>query len=76
QASAQIIQRNLQSLLDSVNDNADLLNRMAIHPSPNFPGRTQENALGQLLRKKLEPDVEELVAKGRDASALASSEGL
>ena len=49
---------------------------MAVHPSPNFPGRTQENALGQLLRKKLEPDVEELVAKGREPAAEATPEGL
>lgn len=76
QASAQIIQRNLQSLLDSISENSDLLNRMAVHPSPNFPGRTQENALGQLLRKKLEPDVEELVALGRGAAAEATPEGL
>ncbi|KFH46486.1 Mediator of RNA polymerase II transcription subunit-like protein [Hapsidospora chrysogenum ATCC 11550] len=76
QASAQIIQRNLQSLLDSISENSDLLNRLAVRPSPNFPGRTQENALGQLLRKKLEPDVEELVAKGREAAVAATPEGL
>ncbi|KAF4121715.1 hypothetical protein GMORB2_1554 [Geosmithia morbida] len=78
QASAQIIQRNLQGLLDSLNDNAILLNRMVIHPSPSFPGRTQEGVLGQLLRKKLEPDVEELVARGREMGreAMATPEGL
>jgi mediator of RNA polymerase II transcription subunit 8 len=27
---------------------------MVAYPLPNFPGRTQENLLGQLLRKKLE----------------------
>lgn len=76
QASAQIIQQNLQSLLESINENSDLLNRLAVHPSPNFPGRTQENVLGQLLRKKLEPDVEELVAQARETAAAATPEGL
>jgi mediator of RNA polymerase II transcription subunit 8 len=47
-----------------------------VHPSPNFPGRTQENVLTQLLRKKLEPDVEELVSQGRDMSKMATPEGL
>lgn len=38
---------------------------MAVYPLPQFPGRTQENLLGQLLRKKLEPNVEDWVEKGR-----------
>lgn len=49
---------------------------MAIHPSTNYPGRTQENVLTQLLRKKLEPDVEELVADGRDTARLATPAGI
>lgn len=49
---------------------------MALHPSPNFPGRTQEGILTQLLRKKLEPDVEELVDQGRDTARIVSPEGL
>jgi mediator of RNA polymerase II transcription subunit 8, fungi type len=40
---------------------------LAIHPSTNFPGRTQEGILLQLLRKKPEPDVEETMDKGRRA---------
>ncbi|KAG5999101.1 hypothetical protein E4U43_002275 [Claviceps pusilla] len=76
QASAQILQRNLQSVLESLNDNADLFTRMAIHPSTKYPGRTQENILTQLLRKKLEPDVEELVQKGRETARWATPEGL
>ncbi|KAJ3494908.1 hypothetical protein NLG97_g3770 [Lecanicillium saksenae] len=62
-ASAQILQRNLQTVLDSLSENSELFTRIAIHPSTNYPGRTQENVLTQLLRKKLEPDVEELVAE-------------
>ena len=49
---------------------------MVIHPSTNYPGRTQENVLTQLLRKKLEPDVEELVAEGRETAKLATPEGV
>ncbi|KAF4973731.1 hypothetical protein FSARC_39 [Fusarium sarcochroum] len=64
------------SLLESTNENADLFNRMAIHPSTNYPGRVHENVLTQLLRKKLEPDVEELVSQGLEASRLATPAGL
>ncbi|RGP79839.1 mediator of rna polymerase ii transcription subunit 8 [Fusarium longipes] len=76
QASAKILQKNLRSLLESTNENADLFNRMAIHPSTNYPGRVHENVLLQLLRKKLEPDVEELVSQGLETSRLATPAGL
>ncbi|KAI9171837.1 Mediator of RNA polymerase II transcription subunit [Paramyrothecium foliicola] len=76
QASAQILQRNLQTVLDSINENSELFTRIAIHPSTNYPGRTQENILLQLLRKKLEPNVEELVADGRETAKLATPEGI
>lgn len=36
-----------------------------MYPSTNFPGRTQEAILGQLLRKKYEPQVENWVEQGR-----------
>ena len=53
---------------------------MAVYPLPEFPGRTQENLLGQLLRKKLEPDVEDWVAEGlrtaNNALGTGSSTGL
>lgn len=76
QASAQILQRNLQTVLDSLSENSEIFSRVAIRPSTNYPGRTQENLLTQLLRKKLEPDVEELVAQGRETSRLATAEGI
>lgn len=63
-------------MLDSLSENSDLFSRIAIHPSTNYPGRSQENVLTQLLRKKLEPDVEELVEKGRDTARLATPEGI
>ena len=43
-----------------------ILGHLAVFPLPEFPGRTQEGLLGQLLRKKLEPGVEDLVAEGRE----------
>jgi mediator of RNA polymerase II transcription subunit 8 len=76
QASAQILQRNLQTVLDNLSENSDLFSRITIHPSTNYPGRSQENVLTQLLRKKLEPDVEELVEKGRETARLATPEGI
>ena len=44
---------------------------MAVHPSTNFPGRTQEPVLLQLLRKKLEPDIETWADQGRDEALAA-----
>lgn len=41
---------------------------MVAYPLPTFPARTQENLLGQLLRKKLEPDVEDWVLRGRETA--------
>ena len=53
---------------------------MAVYPLPQFPGRTQENLLGQLLRKKLEPNVEDWVVEGRkigvEAEARSDKTGL
>ena len=45
---------------------------MVAYPLPNFPGRTQENLLGLLLRKKLEPNVEDWVVEGREIVAKAA----
>ena len=48
---------------------AELFQRVAIHPSANFPGRTQEGLSQQLLRKKLEIPVEDWVNEGRTTQA-------
>ncbi len=48
---------------------------MVAYPLPTFPGRTQENLLGQLLRKKLEPNVEDWVEKGREAATELQGSG-
>lgn len=75
-ASAQILHRNLATVLECLSENAELFTRIAIHPSTNFPGRAHEGVLTQLLRKKLEPDVEELVEQGRETARRATPEGL
>ncbi|GAB1310198.1 mediator of RNA polymerase II transcription subunit 8 [Madurella fahalii] len=71
QASAAILQQNIRSIRDLTTDNADLFQRIVIHPSTNFPGRTQEHVLLQLLRKKLEPDVESWVEEARETARAA-----
>lgn len=48
-----------------MSNNRDIFSRVAIHPSTNYPGRTQENILLQILRKKPEPDVENAMDEGR-----------
>ena len=52
-----------------MNANSELLNRTVVFSSTNFPGRTQEGLLLQLLRKKLEPQVETWVGEGRALQA-------
>ncbi|KAI1109422.1 mediator of RNA polymerase II transcription complex subunit 8-domain-containing protein [Nemania sp. NC0429] len=64
EASADILNHNVRAILDTISQNNDLFSRVAVHPSTNFPGRTQENILLQLLRKKPEPDVEAAMEEG------------
>ncbi|KAH8899284.1 choline sulfatase [Thozetella sp. PMI_491] len=56
-SSAFILQKNLDSIQQIMNENAMLFQRLVVHPSTNFPGRTQEHILLALLRKKLEPEI-------------------
>lgn len=42
---------------------------MSVHPAVNYPGRTQENVLLTLLRKKREPSVEERIEQGLETTA-------
>ncbi|ETS80984.1 hypothetical protein PFICI_05986 [Pestalotiopsis fici W106-1] len=67
QNSADILQATMRSLLTNMSNNDELFSRLAVHPSTNFPGRTQENILLQLLRKKPEPDVAASLDEGRKA---------
>ncbi|KAH9893087.1 mediator of RNA polymerase II transcription complex subunit 8-domain-containing protein [Xylariomycetidae sp. FL2044] len=74
QNSADILKENLSSIANLLAQHSGLLSRVAVHPSTNFPGRTQQNILSQLLRKKPEPDVEAAMAEGR--STLATAAGI
>jgi len=65
QTSAAILGNNIKTLTDHLSTHSDLLSRTVVYPQTNYPGRTQENLLGQLLRKKLEPQVESWVEEGR-----------
>ncbi|KAI1772070.1 hypothetical protein F4818DRAFT_186529 [Hypoxylon cercidicola] len=57
QSHAVIIQKHLSLIAEATSQHNELFSRIAVHPSTNFPGRTQEGILLQLLRKKPEPDV-------------------
>ncbi|KAI9834644.1 MAG: mediator of RNA polymerase II transcription subunit 8 [Phylliscum demangeonii] len=74
QSLATIISQNLQSITQHLSANDALLSTTTVYPLPDlFPARTQEGLLGQLLRKKLEPNVEEWVERGRRTAAEASA---
>lgn len=63
--------QNVNSIQEITNENAELLQRIALHPSTNYPGRTQEHILLTLLRKKLEPDIESWVEEARETARAA-----
>ncbi|CCF35146.1 RNA polymerase II mediator complex component Med8 [Colletotrichum higginsianum] len=78
QAQSQILLRNLQSLLETLTENTHVFQHLHVYPDVAYPGRVHENILLQLLRKKLEPGVEEWVDRGREATRelrASSSEG-
>lgn len=47
---------------------------LSVFPLPTYPGKTKEPLLGQLLRKKLEPGVEDWVVKGKEIAEQGASE--
>ncbi|KAJ5156671.1 hypothetical protein N7492_009474 [Penicillium capsulatum] len=67
QSQATIISNNLVSVSEHLSDHTDLLSSLVAYPGPDYPGRTQANILEQLLRTKLDPRVEDWVARGRAA---------
>ncbi|KAF7715759.1 Uncharacterized protein PECH_006204 [Penicillium ucsense] len=71
QAQASIISNNLISVTEHLSDHRDLLASVVAYPGPEYPGRTQEPMLQQLLRTKLDPRVEDWVARGRAAGMAA-----
>lgn len=72
QSQASIISNNLISVTDHLSDHRDLLSSIVAYPGPEYPGRTQESMLQQLLRTKLDPRVEDWVARGRTAGTESS----
>ncbi|KAJ8067861.1 hypothetical protein OCU04_003451 [Sclerotinia nivalis] len=73
--SSSILSTNIQSVIDHLASNSEILSRIVAFPSTNFPGRTQEGLLLQLLRKKLEPQVETWVEEGRNLQIDGAGEG-
>ncbi|KAJ5788464.1 hypothetical protein N7457_003454 [Penicillium paradoxum] len=67
QSQASIISNNLISVSEQLSDQRDLLSTLVAYPGPEYPGRTQASTLEQLLRTKLDPRVEDWVARGRTA---------
>ncbi|KAF2814897.1 uncharacterized protein BDZ99DRAFT_458863 [Mytilinidion resinicola] len=64
QKSSALLLRNITSLLNSTTTNNEALQRMHSSPLATFPGQSQSNLLHQLLRKKLEPNVEDWISEG------------
>ncbi|MCJ1312628.1 mediator of RNA polymerase II transcription subunit 8 [Agyrium rufum] len=72
QQTAMVIAQHLSSTSALLNTHQELFDSMVVYPSPDFPGKTEEGLLGQLLRKKLEPNVEDWAAEGRKTATEAS----
>ncbi|KAI9674887.1 MAG: mediator of RNA polymerase II transcription subunit 8 [Trizodia sp. TS-e1964] len=75
QQTASVISQNLSSLSQHLETHEELFARTLAYPLPAFPGLTQENLLGQLLRKKLEVNVEDWIEQGRQATQKTLSDG-
>ncbi|KAI0106009.1 hypothetical protein F4814DRAFT_81628 [Daldinia grandis] len=69
QTHTEVLQSMIQSLLSVTSPAAEIFSRIAVHPSTNFPGRTQEMILQRLLRKKPEPDIATSMDEGRNMVA-------
>ncbi|KAL9127650.1 MAG: hypothetical protein Q9217_003518 [Psora testacea] len=70
-----ILSHTLSSLSSQLQTNAPFLASTAVYPLPSYPGREQEPLLNQLLRKKLEPGVEEWVEQGRKTGEAVTGSG-
>lgn len=73
QSHIRVIQNHIGRVKDATSEHSELFGRIAVHPSTNFPGRTQENTLLQLLRKKPEPDVATAMEEGQKMVARLTS---
>ena len=54
----------LQQISTHLQKNTAFFASAHVYPLPSFPNRNHEAAIGQMLRKKLEPDVEKWIDKG------------
>ena len=72
---ASIISQHLLSVSQHLSQHHDLLASTVAYPLPTFPGRTEENLLGQLLRKKLEPSIEGWLESSRDQASRVHHDG-
>ncbi|KAI1479134.1 hypothetical protein K445DRAFT_18906 [Daldinia sp. EC12] len=69
QTHTEVLQSMIQSLISVTSPAAEIFSRIAVHPSTNYPGRTQEMVLQRLLRKKPEPDIATSMDEGRNLVA-------
>ncbi|PYH93546.1 hypothetical protein BO71DRAFT_450672 [Aspergillus ellipticus CBS 707.79] len=71
QSQATIISNNLLTISAHLSDNRDLLSNIVAYPDASYPSRVPANnvALEQVLRTKLDPRVEDWVARGRHTGA-------
>ena len=72
-----MISQNLASVSEQLKIHHNLFASMSVYPTHEFPGQTEADLLGLLLRKKLEPNVEDWAAEARKiATEQTSSSGL
>ena len=69
-----VIAGNLQSLANLLVEQQEIFSSLAVFPLAEYPGRTQEGLLGQLLRKKPEPAVEDWIDEGIKTGKAAQSQ--
>jgi mediator of RNA polymerase II transcription subunit 8 len=72
QSYASILSQNLKTLTSHLSAHSALLSKIVVYPHSSFPGRTQQDLIFNLVRKKVEPEVEGWEEEGR---ALASRKG-
>lgn len=65
QSQFSIISNNLQNVAKQFSHRQDVYATTVAYPLPNFPGRTEEALLQQILRTRLEPGVEDWIEGGQ-----------
>ena len=76
QNSANLLSHNLQSLHATLSSAQPALTSAHTYPLPSYPGRTQEDLLGQLLRKKIQPPVEDWIEIGVGDVGIFAEDGV